>query len=204
MQRTKAIRLGLTGGIGSGKSTVAAILAQRGASLIDADVISRGTTAAGGSAIPAIAAEFGAGCIRSDGAMDRDRIRAVIFTDPIAKDRLERIIHPLVGREIQSSIEMAERRGAPLIVVEIPLLVETGRWRTLLHRILVVDCSLDEQLKRVMGRSGLDRNEAMRIVAAQASRETRLGAADFVLFNQDLPLHELHERVNRFSSDLGL
>ena len=204
MRAERTIRLGLTGGIGSGKSTVAAFLSQRGASVIDADAISRATTAPGGSAISAIAAEFGADCIRPDGAMDRDRVRGMIFSDPAAKTRLEQIIHPLVGREIQARVTLAEYRHAPLVVVEIPLLVESGRWRPSLHRVLVVDCGMDEQVRRVMARSGLDHEEAMRIIAAQASREFRLSAADFVLCNQGLSLGELGERVCQLCSHLGL
>lgn len=204
MQRKTAFRVGLTGGIGSGKSTVAAILARKGATVIDADAISRGTTAVGGSAIPAIAAEFGAACIQPDGAMDRNRMRAIIFSDPAAKGRLERIIHPIVGREVQAGIALAEGANSPLIVIEIPLLVESGRWRALLHRILVVDCSIDEQVKRVVQRSGLDETEVTRIISAQAGRDARLAAADVVIFNQHLSLGELHDHVDQIGSQLGI
>jgi dephospho-CoA kinase len=204
MQRKTAIRLGLTGGIGSGKSTVAAFLAHRGATVIDADAISRSTTSAGGSAITAIAAEFGAACIQPDGAMDRNRMRAIIFSDPAAKERLERIIHPVVGREIQARIAVAEDTHSPLIVIEIPLLVESGRWRTLLNRILVVDCSIDEQVNRVVRRSGLDETEVTRIINAQVDREARLAAADVVIFNQHLSLAELRDHVDHIGNRLGI
>jgi dephospho-CoA kinase len=136
--------------------------------------------------------------------MDRNRMRAIIFSDPAAKGRLERIIHPIVGREVQAGIALAEGANSPLIVIEIPLLVESGRWRALLHRILVVDCSIDEQVKRVVQRSGLDETEVTRIITAQAGRDARLAAADVVIFNQHLSLGELHDHVDQIGSQLGI
>ena len=198
------IRLGLTGGIGSGKSTVAQMLASLGAAIIDADVNARAVTAPGGSAIPAIAAEFGAAFITPEGAMDRDAMRALAYADGSAKKRLETIIHPLVGREAARQAQAAIQAGHRCIVFDIPLLVESGRWRQQVDRILVVDCTPPTQISRVVARSGLTQDAVAKIIAAQASREQRLAAADIVIFNDGLSLEGLEAQVKQVARSFGL
>ncbi len=177
-------RLGLTGGIGSGKSTVAGMLAERGAAIIDADAISRATTAAGGAALPFIAEAFGAHMIGQDGALDRAAMRQLVFSDPAARQKLESIVHPLINRETERQAQDAVDQGKRCLVFDVPLLVESvARWRGKLDSILVVDCPPEVQIARVMARSGLAREEIQRIIDAQASREERLAAADVVIHN---------------------
>ena len=197
-------RIGLTGGIGSGKSTVLATLASLGAATIDADAISRATTAAGGAAMPAIAREFGPGFVGPDGAMDRDRMRAEVFARPAARQQLETIIHPLVGAAIRAEGEKAQAEGRRCLVIDIPLLVEGGRWRQALDRVLVVDCLPETQVQRVMARSGLAEAQVRAILAAQAPRAARLAAADAVIFNQGLSLAQLEAEVREVAAGFGL
>lgn len=182
--RSASLRLGLTGGIGCGKSTFAALLVERGAALIDADAIARATTAAQGSAMAAIAAAFGPALIAPDGALDRDAMRDLAYRDPTARTRLEVIVHPLVGQEMERQANRALAAGHDLLVFDIPLLVEGGaRWRAQLDAIAVVDCDRELQIERVRARSGLERPQVERIIAAQAGRAARLAAADIVIFN---------------------
>ena len=138
-------QVGLTGGIGSGKSTVATLLARWGAAIIDADAIARQLTAPGGLAMPAIAQQFGTEFVTADRALDRDRMRALAFSDPGAKLRLEAIIHPLVGAESARQVQAAVAGGSRCIVFDIPLLVESGRWRSQLDQVVVVDCAVATQ-----------------------------------------------------------
>ncbi len=200
------IQLGLTGGIGSGKTTVGAMLAERGAAVIDADAISRATTAAGGSALPAIAAEFGAALIGADGALDRAAMRDLVYRDATARRRLEAIIHPLVGHETDRQTRQALSEGRPLLVFDVPLLVESGpRWRARVDRVLVVDCPPEVQIERVMARSGLPRTQVEQILAAQATRAQRLAAADLVVFNgEGVTLRQLRTAVEALAARFGL
>ena len=187
--------LGLTGGIGSGKSTVAQMLVKRGAALVDADAIARQVTAPHGSAIPLIAEPLGGHFITADGSLDRDQMRALVFRDPTAKKVLEAIVHPLVGQETQRQVQEAIRAGLRTVVFDIPLLVESGRWRNRLHKVLVVDCLVETQIQRVRARSGLDPETVQNIVNAQASRSQRLAAADWVIYNEQLSLAQLQSEV---------
>lgn len=172
--------VGLTGGIGSGKTTVADMFAARGASIIDTDQIAHQLTAPGGAAIPAIKAQFGASFLTESGAMDRARMREYVFSEPAAKARLEAILHPLI--RIETERAASEAAGAyPVFVV--PLLVESGSWRERVTRILVVDCSEDAQVRRVISRSGLPEAQVHAIMAAQVTRAERLAAADDVIHN---------------------
>lgn len=198
------LRLGLTGGIGSGKSTVAGLLAALGAAVVDADAISRQLTAPGGSALPEIARQFGPEFITPAGALDRDRMRALAYADPAARGRLEAIIHPLVGREVQAQTMAAQQSGRRCAVFDIPLLVESGRWRQQLDRVLVVDCSTGLQCERVMARSQLPRASVEAIIAAQATRGQRLAAADLVIFNEGLSLAQLADEVAQLAASFGL
>jgi len=198
------MRIGLTGGIGSGKSTVLQMFAALGAAVIDADAISRATTAAGGAAIAAIGARFGPEFITAEGALDRERMRAHAYADPRARKQLEEIIHPLVGHESARQVEAAVAAGAPCIVFDIPLLVESGRWRAQVDRVVVVDCSPATQVERVVARSGLKAEEVRAIIATQATRADRLAAADIVICNDGLSLGELRDNVVQAGRRFGL
>jgi dephospho-CoA kinase len=190
--RPTPLRIGLTGGIGSGKSTVGQMLQARGAALIDADVIARHVTAAHGAAMPAIARTFGPNFITADGALDRERMRAHVFSQPQAKQALEAIIHPLVAQETQRQAQEALAKGHNTLVFDVPLLVESGaRWRMQVDRVLVVDCTEATQIQRVMTRNGLSRETVQSIIAAQASRAQKLAAADWVIDNDTISLETL-------------
>jgi len=187
------MRIGLTGGIGSGKSTVAGFLREAGAALVDTDAISRSLTLPGGAAMPAIAQAFGADFVTADGALDRDRMRALAFSDATAKRRLEAILHPLITAEALAQADAA--RSAPLVVFDVPLLVESGRWRARVSRILVVDCPVETQIARVLQRPGWTRERVDGALAAQTTREARRAAADAVLLNDGLTLLALRNEV---------
>ena len=198
-------RLGLTGGIGSGKSTVATLLAAKGAAVIDADAISRSLTAPGGRAMAAIAQTFGPHMIDAQGAMDRQAMRQAVFQDPQAKQKLEAIIHPLVSQITAEQAQAAVQSGHRVLVFDVPLLVESGeRWRKQVDRVIVVDCDAETQRQRVMARSGLAAAEIDRIIALQASREQRLACADLVILNQGLSLSQLESKVAHVAADFGL
>lgn len=182
------LRIGLTGGIGSGKSTVAGMLADLGAALIDTDAIARRLAQPGGAAIDALRAEFGAEAIGTDGGLDRARMRQIVFADPAAKARLEAILHPLIGIECD---RQALAAGAQPLVFDVPLLVESGRWRSRVDRVLVVDCSEATQVARVTQRSGWPADAVQAVIGQQASRAARRAAADAVIFNDGLSLAEL-------------
>lgn len=172
--------VGLTGGIGSGKSSAARIFAELGAAVVDTDDIAHQLTGAGGAALPAIASEFGEHYVAGDGALDRARMRHLVFKDPAARARLERILHPLIRAESQARIAGAAR---PYVIVVVPLLLETGAYRSLIQRIVVVDCDEALQIRRTMERSGLSEVEVRAIMATQVPRATRLAAAHDVLNN---------------------
>ncbi len=201
----KPLLLGLTGGIGSGKSTVASILASAGAAVMDADAISRSLTLPGGRAIPAILAEFGEQLIAPDGAMDRDAMRALVFSNPQSKRQLEAIIHPLVGQVLQEESHAALAAGHACLVYDVPLLVESGdRWRRQVDWVCVVDCEVETQIQRVMRRNQLSRAEIERIISQQASRQQRLSCADAVIFNEGIDLAHLKQLVHEMMARFGL
>lgn len=205
MNAPTTLRIGLTGGIGSGKSTVASMLSNMGAVVIDADAISRQLTAPGGKALEAIAQTFGSHMIGADGAMDRQAMRALVFANPGARQQLEAIIHPLVTKTIRQQAQAAVDAGARVVVLDIPLLVEgADRWRKEVDKILVVDCTEDTQIERVMQRSGLQREEVQRIIAQQASRELRAQVADVLLFNEGLDMAALQAEVEKVARQFGL
>jgi dephospho-CoA kinase len=199
-----ALRVGLTGGIGSGKSTVLSMLALSGAAVIDADAISRNTTAANGAAIAEIEKVFGPGFITAERALDRERMRSHVYANPQARKQLEAIIHPHVGAESTRQLEAALAANAKCIVFDIPLLVESGRWRQQVDRVLVVDCSVETQVARVMQRSGLAEAAVRAIIAAQATREQRLAAADVVICNEGISLEHLAADVREAARSFGL
>jgi dephospho-CoA kinase len=184
--------VGLTGGIGSGKTTVARLFASKGAALVDADEISRKLTAPAQPAIAKIVHKFGPQFVAADGSLDRKRMRNLVFADPSARKDLEAILHPLIRHESTRQIQAST---APYVIVVVPLLVETGALRGMMSRILVIDCEPETQIRRVMKRSGLYRNEVLSIIASQASRQQRLREADDIIQN-DNGLEALHEQVN--------
>ncbi len=187
--------VGLTGGIGSGKSAAADLFAERGVAVIDTDAIAHSLTTTGGAAMPAIRAGFGAGVMSTDGALDRAAMRAMAFADPSARRRLEAILHPLIRSESERQLATASAR-APYAVLVVPLLIEAGDYRKRVNRIAVVDCAEATQIARVMSRSGLARPEIERILAAQATRAERLAAADDVIDN-DGDLAALPPQIER-------
>ena len=201
MSHTAFRRIGLTGGIGSGKSTLAQLLVARGVALIDADAVSRQLTAAAGAAMPDIKREFGPAFIAADGSLARDRMRELVFAQPEARLRLQALLHPRILSALLEQESLLINQGKPLVLLDIPLLVESAHWRQKLDRVLVVDCSTDTQIRRVMQRSGMTAEQVQGIMATQAHRAQRLSAADWVIDNgsddigklmrqaQDIQLH---------------
>lgn len=185
--------VGLTGGIGCGKSTVADLFAERGASLVDTDVLAHQLTAPGGAAMPALLAEFGAQFATPDGAMDRARMRDLVFADPGARSRLETILHPMIRAATAAAAQAAT---GPYVIYVVPLLVESGNWRARVQRILAIDCAESTQIARVMARSHLPEAQVKAIMAAQATRQQRLEAADDVIDN-DAGVDALLPQVDR-------
>lgn len=190
--RAHSLRIGLTGGIGSGKSTVARLLVQQGALLVDTDLIARQLTLPGGAAIAAIAEAFGADLLDASGALDRARMREIVFADPLKKRRLEAILHPLIGTETE---RQASAGGAPAVVFDVPLLVESGRWRAKVDKVLVVDCREATQIERVVARSGWTPDAVQAVIDQQASRRQRRACADAVLFNDGITPAQLADQV---------
>lgn len=172
--------VGLTGGIGSGKSLVADMFAARGAGIIDTDQIAHRLTASGGLAIPHIRSVFGSSFLTAEGAMDRPEMRKLVFADAQAKKQLESILHPLISCEAQRA---ASGMASPYLIYVVPLLVESGKWKQRVSRVLVVDCPEEMQLARVTSRSKLTESETRAIISTQASRESRLAAADDIIVN---------------------
>jgi dephospho-CoA kinase len=199
-----AFRLGITGGIGSGKSTVAQQLRQLGAAVLDADAISRELTAPEGLAMAAILATFGTPYLTPEGALDREKMRQLAFADPTARQRLEAIIHPLVAQETWCRARLAEQIGHPCLVFDIPLLAESASWRGQLDWVLVVDCRVETQIARVMARNQLERAAVQAVMAAQVSRQRRLSCADAVIFNDTSCLEDLALQVSQLAPRFGL
>lgn len=200
----RPLLLGLTGGIGSGKTTVARRLAELGAVVIDADAIARSVTAPGGAAMPAIRTQFGDEFVTPDGALDRDRMRQRVFSDSQAKAQLEAIVHPLVGEETARQTRAALAKHPPVIVFDVPLLVESAHWRGRVDRVLVVDCSPATQIQRVVARNALEPAAVERIMSAQATREQRRAVADWVLLNEGLSLEQLYAQIDTLMIELAL
>ena len=172
--------VGVTGGIGSGKSSVAQLFSELGASIIDTDEIAHRLTRCGQPALNTIARTFGASFILPDGNLDRNKMRLLIFSDPVAKQNLEQILHPLIKHKVALDLAQGQTDYALLIV---PLLLETGHYNAMMQRILVVDCEERQQIERTMARSKLTQKEVLAIIASQISRERRLEFADDVLLN---------------------
>jgi len=177
-----AFSVGLTGGIGSGKTTVADMFGALGASLVDTDAIAHALTAPHGSAMPAILAEFGDTFATPQGALDRAKMRELVFTDPGARARLEGILHPRIREATAAAAAIAT---GPYVIFVVPLLIESGTWRERVTRILAVDCPEETQVARVMARNNLSETQVRAIMAAQVTRAQRLAGADDVVLNDD-------------------
>ncbi len=189
----KAFSVGLTGGIGCGKTTVADMFAALGASVIDTDQIAHSLTAPHGAAMPALLAEFGEDFATPEGALDRAKMRALVFSDATARARLEAILHPRIRDATAAAAAIAT---GPYTIFVVPLLIESGTWRERVTRVLTIDCSEETQVARVMTRSGLSAEQVRAIMAAQVTRAQRLAAADDVV-NNDEGLDELRPQVER-------
>ena len=189
--------IGLTGGIGSGKSTVADAFAALGAGVVDTDQIAHLLTAPNGAAMPAILAEFGPNVVDTTGAMDRSAMRRLVFSDPLARRRLEAILHPMIGTETTHALEAVD---GPYRIVVVPLLVEGHHWRSRVDRVLVVDCPRALQIERVIQRSGLALEQIEAILDAQATREERLAQADDVIDNAGAP-EALTDQINALHAE---
>jgi dephospho-CoA kinase len=200
----KVWRIGLTGGIGSGKSTAAKVLAQLGAAVIDADAWARSVTALGGSAIGPLRAAFGEAVLDAHGGLDRQRMRELAFSDPQVKTQLEAIVHPLVKQAIDQQAQSALAAGARVLVFDIPLLVESGRWRSQVDGVLVIDCSNETQIARVQARNGWPREHILAVIQAQATREQRQAAADWLILNDGLGLDAFEAEVAQLAQQWGL
>jgi dephospho-CoA kinase len=200
----KVWRIGLTGGIGSGKSTAANVLARLGAAVIDADALARSVTAPGGPAIAPLRTAFGDAVIDAQGGLDRQRMRDLVFTDARAKTQLEAIVHPLVKDAIDQQAQAALAAGAKVLVFDIPLLVESGRWRSQVDGVLVIDCSTDTQIARVQARNGWPREQILAVIQAQATRAQRQAAADWLILNDGLGLDVFEAQVAHLAQQWGL
>lgn len=199
MQQTAFKRIGLTGGIGSGKSTFASLLVDRGFAFIDADAISRQLTGISGVALSHIRQVFGEDFIAPDGSMDRNKMRALIFAQPQAKAQLQDILHPLIRSAMADKEAAFKDEGKPLVVLDIPLLTESASWPAQLDGVLVVDCSEDRQIARVMARNGWTRAEVQAVMAAQASRQERLATATWVIDNDSDDMQALKRQAQAWN-----
>ena len=186
--------IGLTGGIGSGKTAVSDQLAQLGAGVIDTDLIAHQITTPNGTAIPLIQKQFGPEFIDPSGMLDRANMRSLVFADPKARKALEDITHPLIRAETIRQAKQLIQAKVPYLIFVVPLLIESGSWLPLLDYLVVVDCPEEVQIERVMHRSKLPRNEVESILKAQASRQERIAHADIVIENQG-SLQDLHAEV---------
>ena len=199
--------IGLTGGIGSGKTAVSDLLAKLGAGIVDTDLIAHQITAPHGVATALIEKQFGPDFISADGSLNRDRMRALVFAKPEARKSLEAITHPLIRQETIRQALRLSKEGVPYLVFVVPLLIESGSWMELIDRLVLVDCAEETQIQRVMQRSNLPREEVERILAAQASREERLKYADIVIENQgglkdlEVEVQNLHQKILQFQKD---
>jgi dephospho-CoA kinase len=183
--------VGVTGGIGCGKTTAVKLFEQLGASVVDTDAIAHALTQPGGAAMPVIRERFGPEYVQADGGLDRAGMRALVFADPQAKRDLEAILHPMIAAQSRLQVQQA---AGPYVLLVVPLLVERGGYRDLLDRVLVVDCDASQQLERVRRRSGLTEEQTRAIMATQATRAERLRAADDVIHN-DGSQTQLSEQV---------
>lgn len=199
----KLCRVALTGGIGSGKSAAALEFQKLGAAIIDSDEISHQITSAQGAAIPQIRSTFGDEFIDAHGALSRIKMRELVFNDPHALGRLEKITHPLIKELAEKTALSAEKQNPSYLIFMIPLLFESSNWQGRFQKIIVVDCSVEQQIERVMSRNQMSRESVLKIIHAQVSRETRLANADYVVSNDD-SWEKLRAQVKSIDHDLRL
>lgn len=197
---SRAFGVGLTGGVGSGKSTIAAMFSGHGAGVVDADAISHELTQAHGAAIEPLRATFGERAIAPDGSLDRAHMRDRAFSDPTVRTQLEALLHPMIRAAMRERAAVLAAGGCPYVIFVVPLLVETGNWRSSVDRMLLVDCSEATQIDRARARPGMNESTARKIMQAQASRRQRLVVADDVLMNE-APLAEIKGRVERLHQE---
>lgn len=196
----------MTGGIGCGKSAVAELFSELGVSIVDTDQISRELCAAGQPALTTITNEFGLDFLLPDGSLNRSRMRQLIFASAEAKEKLEAILHPMIRDEVKRRLELA---SSPYVIVAVPLLLETGAYREIVQRILVVDCSEAQQVERVVARNGLDESEVRAIMSHQLIRQERLRQADDILNNHGNrsalrpQVEQLHQRYLKLAKTQG-
>ncbi|MGB9149026.1 MAG: dephospho-CoA kinase [Burkholderiales bacterium] len=193
MAKTPRLVIGLTGGIGSGKSAAADRFAQHGIAVVDTDDISRELTGANGAAMPAIKRQFGDAFLTPIGALNREAMRQRVFSDPLAKKQLEAVLHPLIRGE---SLKRIAAATSPYVILAVPLLFETGGYGEIVSSTLVVDCSEPLQIERTMQRSGMTEEQVRAVMAAQLTRKARLKNADDVIHNNGT-LRELADEVDR-------
>ena len=199
--KERILLVGLTGGIGSGKTAVSDLLGKFGAGIIDTDLIAHQVTSPGGAAIPAILKRFGPEFIDSTGALNRSKMRTLVFANPESRQALEQITHPLIRQETIREANNLANAGAPYLVFVVPLLIESNSWKGIVDYLVVVDCPEETQIERVMHRSNLPREEVERILGAQASRQERLKHADIVIENQgslkdlEAKVQSLHQKI---------
>jgi dephospho-CoA kinase len=199
--------IGLTGGIGSGKTAVSDLLGKLGAGIVDTDLIAHQITASNGLAISAIEKQFGPDYLDAHGALDRNKMRTLVFAKPEARKTLEAITHPLIRQETIKQAKQLFAKGVPYLVFVVPLLIESGSWQGLIDRLVVVDCPEELQITRVMQRSNLSRAEVERILEAQTSRKDRLACADIVIKNQgsltalEAEVNQLHQKILQIQKD---
>ena len=199
--KERILLVGLTGGIGSGKTAVSDLLGKFGAGIIDTDLIAHQVTSPGGAAIPAILKRFGPEFIDSTGALNRSKMRTLVFANPESRQALEQITHPLIRQETIREANNLANAGAPYLVFVVPLLIESNSWKGIVDYLVVVDCPEETQIERVMHRSNLPREDVEKILQAQASREERLSQADVVIKNQgslatlEVEVQDLHQKI---------
>jgi dephospho-CoA kinase len=194
-------RVGLTGGIGSGKSTVATLIRNRGVPVFDADAIARSVTGVGGAALPAIRERFGPLSIDAAGALDRDHIRQRVFQDATERRALEAIVHPWVRQLIDEQTQACQ---SPWVLLDLPLLCESQDWRRQLRWVWVVDCDEETQIQRVMARNGWSREQVLAVMKHQCSRQRRLAIADAVIPNEGVDFAALTQSVESVLNRFGL
>ena len=195
MAHSRIHRIGLTGGIGSGKSTLGQMLVARGIPLVDADAIAHQVTASQGAGIEPIRRQFGDAFIDAQGALDRARMRQHVFSNPSAKLALQSLLHPLIHQRILEEVAKTAKEGNSMVLIDIPLLVESSHWRGQLDKVIVVDCSEATQVRRVMARNHMAEADVRQIMANQAKRSQRLAAADVVVFNDPDDLAHLQAQA---------
>ncbi|MBK6367634.1 MAG: dephospho-CoA kinase [Polaromonas sp.] len=206
-----AYRVGITGGIGSGKSTVTTQLKSLGAGVIDADAISRHLTSSHGEAMNAIVEKFGDEYQLADGSLDRSRMRELVFNQKDRRKELEQILHPLIQNEMKNQFETMKKNGIKLVVFDLPLLAESSKWRKNLDKIIVVDCSVETQVSRVLTRdvqnnnrtTPMTRDLVINIIASQASRIDRLKLADVIILNDEITRQQLNDEIGQISEYLS-